>query len=423
MQYLICTTLLIGLAVFTIQSSLLPWMTERSIRSFENYRYLAARSRIEGDFTDARRCLDAALKEAQSLHDEKKIALVGIDRGKLEIQEKLSASQNKNAVISEIPLIWPSPLDNIKSKKKSKNFERWEPFLRIILQQQTVSAGYDPVRLIPLGDALFEMSQYKQALNCYLKVLDPSEGTKDRQTQIFALERASRVYSSLGNYGESQRCLNSALKLNPADKIPLQLHLAQSYLDGGNFEQTKTICDQLLQSGLKSLTPKCVWYGQLLKGNAESRLNNHGVSIAILTKAAQSAEKLFGQSSAENFRSQDELFQSLFYAGRFEDAKAAYRRAIELREASNPNRTQHTVTLTSMREAQQYMDVNQLKVAIWLWEWSLEDRIKEMGPTHKGVARRLYALVRAYRKAGDKPKMLDAWRRARAITPIDPELD
>ncbi len=423
-QYLICTAVLIGLAIFTIESSLLPWMKERDVRAWESYRYMAARNRIEGNFADAKRCLDAALQDAHWLHDDKKIALIKEDLAKLSAAEKLSIAQSKNAVIPDINLVWPSQLDNVKSRKKGGAFERWEPFLRIILQQQTVSAANNPARLIQLGDALFDMSQFKPALNNYLKAVELNDALKDKnQTQVCALDRAGRVYSALGNYAESQSSLNRALKLNPTNRVPVELHLVQTYIDSGNPEKAKSLCEQVLKMPSVSRKPPYFWYAQLLKGTAESRLKNSNLAIETLANAERESEKIFGASSPERYRSLDELFQAYFEAGRFDEAKDTYRKVTLLREADNPNRAVHTVTLTSFREAQQYMDANQLSLAVWLWEWSLEDRIKEMGPTHRGVARRLYSLVRAYKKAGDREKMLDAWKRAKAISPVDPDLE
>lgn len=423
MQYLICTVVLIVLAFFTIESSLLPWMKERDIGSWESYRYLAARNRIEGNFAEAKRCLDAALQEAHWLKDDKKVELIKADLVKLSLAEKLAIAQSKNAVIPDIDLVWPSPLDIVKSRKKGGNFERWEPFLRIILQQQTVAAANNPARLIGLGDALFDMSQFKPALNNYLKVVELNNELKDNQTQVCALERSARVYSSLGSYAESQSFLNRALQLNPSNASSLQLHLAQSYLDSGDAQKASMLCDDALKTGSGRLSPQIVWYEKMLKGITESRLHHSQTAVEILQDADRTAEKLFGPSSLERYRNLDELFQAQFEAGEFDAAKETYRKVTTLREANNPNRAIHTVTLTSFREGQQYMDANQLKLAIWLWEWSLEDRIKEMGPTHRGVARRLYCLVRAYKKAGDRTKMLDAWKRARAILPVDPDTE
>lgn len=423
-QYLICTAVLIGLAFFTIESSLLPWMKERDVRAWESYRYMAARNRIEGNFTDAKRCLDAALQDANWLHDDQKIALIKDDLVKLSAAEKSSVVQSKNAVIPDVNLIWPSQLDYVKCRKKGSAFERWEPFLRIILQQQTVSAANNPARLIQLGDALFDMSQFKPALNNYLKAVELNVAQKENNpTQACALERAARVYSALGSYAESQSLLNHALELHPANRVSIALHLAQTYLDSGNPEKAKTLCEQVLKTPSESLKPTCQWYAQLLKGIADSRLKNSNLAIETLEKAERSSEKIFGASSPERYRNLDELFQAFFEAGRFAEAKDTYRKVTLLREADNPNRAVHAVTLTSFREAQQYMDANQLSLAIWLWEWSLEDRIKEMGPTHRGVARRLYSLVRAYKKAGDREKMLGAWKRAKAISPVDPDLE
>lgn len=423
MQYLICTVLLIGLAFFSIESSLLPWMKERDIRAWESFRYSAARNRNDGNFPEAKRCLDAALQEAQWLKDDKKIALVKADFVKLSLAEKSAVERNKNVVIPTVSLMWPSQLEIVKSKRTGSNFERWEPFLRIILQQQTVNAADNPALLIQLGDALFDMSQFKPALNNYLKAVDLTDKLKDKQTQICALERAARVYSSLGSYAESQSLINRALNLNPTNKISLQLHLAQSYLEVGNAEKANSLCDAILKTGSGTHNPQHKWYAELLKGTAESRLHHHEIAIPILESADRSSEKIFGASSPERYRSLDSLFQALFEAGRFDSAKETYRKVTLLREANNPSRAVHTVTLTSFREAQQYMDANQLPLAIWLWEWSLEDRIEEMGPTHRGVARRLYALARAYKKAGDRAKWLDAWKRAKAISPIDPDLE
>lgn len=430
-QYLISAILLIGLAFFTIESSLFPWIRERTIRSWENYRFLAARSRIDGNFVEAKRCLDAALLEAESLKDPAKIAMIKSDQTKLANQEKLEFNQRKIGDIPELNLVWSSRLDYSRNRKRNENFERWEPFIRVVLQKQTLHAGQDPVRLIRLGDALFDMSQYKSALNNYLKVIDSNMATDNKRLQVCALERVGRAYSALGEYRESKRYLIRAIELHSsAEEIPLKLHLAQVCIDGNEAKQAESICDEVLQTSVSSsparasnLNPQCLWYAQLLKGIAASRLDHHAEAISLLTKATEHADKLFGPTSPQSLRNREELFQACYEAGRFDDAKTVFRQITTQRQSMGLDSKGRTVTLISYRTAKQYMNIGQTNLAIWLWEWSVEERSKDSGPTSLGVAYRLYYLVRAYRKVGNREKMLDAWRRARAITPNDPTIE
>lgn len=425
LQHLICALILILLAVFTIECTLFPWMSEHRLRVWESNRYEGARARIDGDFAESRRCFSIALQEAKNLKDDKRIAVSMSDLSSVETAELTAKALMASQKVPPMRLVWLSRVDYARKRSKDESFQQWEPYIRALLQRQALISQRNPWRLVELGDAFFEMVQYDLSADNFRKAV--SACSPDQSAlKVFALDRLAEVQDFQGNYADSRKLLTAALDIcsrehfSESVKQSLELHLAQTSIPSGNAVDAERICRALVQTvSIKSDSERNC-YAHLLLGQSLAEQEKFDEAFLELTQTAGLAERAFGDVSKESLRTYDTQFYYLLRAKRFDEAKAVFAKITKCRNVLAKKERPQSIMLSAFREGARYIDIDP-RTAIWLLEWSLELKQKEQ-PAGVAVVRRLYGLVKAYRKVGDRKKMLDCWKRARAISPTDPGL-
>ena len=425
LQHLICALILIGLAVFAIECALYPWMTEHQLRVWEANRYEGARARIEGSFDESRRYFSIALQEAKKLKNEKLIAASMSDLSSLQAAIKSSESRAASHGVMPLKRVWLSQLECVRRRSKDESFRQWEPYIRVLLQRQALLSQDDPQRLIELGDAFFEMVQYDLASRNFRNAIDACS-SKQLALKVCAMDRLAEVLDFMGRYEESKKLSLEAISLSSSQRssdssIPtLKMHLAQTLITGGSPGQAEQTCRSLIESSLAAKGTEQGWYTHLLLGQSLAAPEKFDEGFSQLETAAAIAERDFGVASKEILRTYDAQFLYLLRAQRFNEAKNVFAKITSCRNKIEKKERPQSVMLCAFREGARYIDID-TRTAIWLLEWSLESKQKEQ-PNGIAVARRLYGLVKAYRKIGNRAKMLECWKRARAISPTDPGL-
>ncbi len=447
-QYIITIIIFVGLTSATVVFSLLPWAKEHHLRAWQDYRFHAVESTIDGRFQEGKTYWTAALGEAKALSDRDKIE---------ECNKQIAAVDARIAQQSnECPLdtarfcheqleaggpydnaVWPSSLEYLRIVRRNRSVKVWEPTLKLIFRKERVAAKNNPQHLIELGDALMEMARFEPSKSLYLSAFQAAEQQKSLSQQLEALDRQARASYSRKEYGEANRVLKEAVKLSQTRgsrvvESGLLLHQAQVLCDWGeSLDIAFQNCETVLQRAQGEKEPLFTWYANLLYREIECKnqvlehrkhlkteqQSMHSVpideTIKQLNTVASFASKEFGENSVQLMRTLETLGAAYAIAGKNKEMRDTFTKflAIKAKRTDDDPLCQRELG----KEAKCFSQSECFEVAIPLWQWQFELKMKQKPPDTQHAILVLMYISEAYRTLGDMQLAIDFANRAEEL--------
>lgn len=450
MRYAIAAIALIGLALFALSFSILPWIQEYHQRQWKTYRYSGDKARLAGDLESAEHFYQAALQEAQSLHAPDKIAssttdLENIRKAKSDPNAAPttfghsandSSQQRENSqdeVVIEntakgavtIKLIWNTNEQFYDRIATSRTAQRWSPAVKMLLVR---NPGTQKVMAIAdTAESLLRVGDYKQTGD-YLHKLEPlvkaQYGSESAQ-MVAVLDRQAECEFALGNHpkaiqiDDQARALAQRLNANNL-LFAIELHLVQSHLAQGQLSEASP----LLESALKrrpSLTLPEQWYIAELQGEALMLEGKVPEAKNQFAKTIDMAGQTFAKDSLPLERSMNSHAETLLLLGEEEQAKAEWENCFRIEERRIKRKPRKNCSVYFGRLAHFQRAARRQNIAIPLYKWSIALREDEFGADDESLISVLYGIGASYKEAGDMGNATQSVHRARTICSESPQ--
>ncbi len=401
--------------------SLVSWLHEYHLRSWQSYEISGDLARMNGGLEDGEKFYRAALAEAQKVGDKQRTATTSRELARLENIRNAPgvSSSSGNGNYQDGAWIWKSALEYQTMIKRNRSQRRWSVALKPLFEREIMSAKSSPENLVRLADSQVEMTNLGLAKQLYELAGTVNQETGSQSIEVKLLERFARVAFAQQHYEIALQYLDRALaktgsqtKLNSAEMF-LLLNKVQVYADTSDGRRGAALCERLAKMPNFLANPKRNWYYSILVGQCQSRMGHHKEALQLLNKAAQAAPALFGESSSNVERSYETLAEALIMAGRPTDAYPLFEKVFSMRNRRSKRNT--SVNRLIVDEEARYLILKRQDVADALCTWFVERRAKAVGSKFRRNKCLLFHLSQVYGETGDREKSKQFQAQAEAI--------